>query len=63
MLRLVFFSMFMLAIGGKRGERGTCGNQIVTTILPLEGLVRAVGGTHISVETLAMGAPAPTICA
>ena len=53
MLRLVFISMFMLA-SAARAE-----TQIVTTILPLEGLVRAVGGTHISVETLGDGRTSP----
>ncbi len=55
MLRLVFvfFSMFILA-SAARAE-----TQIVTTILPLEGLVRAVGGTHISVETLGDGRTSP----
>ena len=55
MLRLVsvFFSMFILA-SAARAEV-----QIVTTILPLEGLVRAVGGTHISVETLGDGRTSP----
>ena len=56
MLRLVFFSMFMLAIGASVARAET---QIVTTILPLEGLVRAVGGTHISVETLGDGRTSP----
>ena len=46
----------MLAIGASVARAET---QIVTTILPLEGLVRAVGGTHISVETLGDGRTSP----
>ena len=45
--------MFILA-SAARAE-----TEIVTTILPLEGLVRAVGGTHISVETLGDGRTSP----
>ena len=55
MLRLVsvFCSVFILA-SVARAE-----TKIVTTILPLEGLVRAVGGTHIAVETLGDGRTSP----
>ena len=59
MLRLVFFSMFMLAIAASVASAARAEVQIVTTILPLEGLVRAVGGTHISVETLGDGRTSP----
>ena len=59
MLRLVFFSMFMLAIGAIGASAARAETQIVTTILPLEGLVRAVGGAHISVETLGDGRTSP----
>ena len=59
MLRLVFISMFMLAIAASGASAARAEVQIVTTILPLEGLVRAVGGTHISVETLGDGRTSP----
>ena len=59
MLRLVFISMFMLAIAASGASAARAETQIVTTILPLEGLVRAVGGTHISVETLGDGRTSP----
>ena len=59
MLRLVFISMFILAIAASGASAARAETRIVTTILPLEGLVRAVGGTHISVETLGDGRTSP----
>lgn len=55
MMRLisVFCSVFMLASVARADV------TIVTTILPIEGLVRAVGGAHIAVETLGDGTTSP----
>ena len=57
MLRLVFIGIFMLASVASMARAET--PQVVTTILPLEGLVRAVGGAHITVETLGDGRTSP----